>query len=240
MKDLREQPINQKQVDKLDKPNINITKLEQLGFNTIAHYKQDGIKMKPLYISLNVSNEELLKPVEERKKAEPKPEPKKQKDLKIIKTKFGDFKNEDDNDLIIPIFVKVLEQLKEYKFNDNSEITDKKLYKFYSDSKLPIPKKDETYTKYQAKLFDNIKKINFDNTPEFKITTDLITPESMNIIKRFTIQGVPSKILYALFNGFLLNLTSFLNITLRDIYLSTQDILKKKIIISKKMLIYIT
>lgn len=73
MKDLREQPINQTQVDKLDKPNINITKLEQLGFNTIAHYKQDGIRMKPLYISLNVSNPELLKPVEERKKAEPKP-----------------------------------------------------------------------------------------------------------------------------------------------------------------------
>jgi len=72
MKDLREQPINQTQVDKLDKPNINITKLETKGFSILAHFKQDGKKMIPLRIPVNVSNPELLKPEKERKKEEPK------------------------------------------------------------------------------------------------------------------------------------------------------------------------
>lgn len=76
MKELREKPINQKLVDKLDKPNINITKIVQVGFSDIVHFKQDGIKMTPLTISMNVSNPDILK-------SKPLPPPRQTKEEKM-------------------------------------------------------------------------------------------------------------------------------------------------------------
>jgi hypothetical protein len=179
MKDLREQPINQTQVDKLDKPNINITKLEGRGFNILAHYKQDGKKMVPLRIPLNVSNPELLKPEKERKKpaAKPKPTPKPAAKPKPTPGK----PIEDQNKLLEPVYKQLTKFIDDLK-PDKSKITVAKLDKFYKDNKYNIPS-DKKISSYD--IVDNNRDLDLENTFIGAATIFLPLDIKQKLVKRF-------------------------------------------------------
>jgi len=240
MKDLREQPINQTLVDKLDKPNINITKLGGQGFTVIAHYKQDGKKMTPLRIPLNVTNPELLKPEKERKKEEPKkkPAPKKEDEVrpiekvprkerqvqlidaeKILKTKYGEFFAPlTDIKEVLPIMENVMDKLSNYKFNNKNKITENQIFKFYDDSKIPRP----SDTGFDD--FINDPKINFNNIPNYPTSINFNTTQINTITRRYR----NNKFYFGeneVLQGFLLD-ASLMFLVYKDLYESNNKILK--------------